>query len=133
MENPFSLKGKTIGQTPNNFTIIKSIIIILVYVSWLRKNLSYFSLLSHTQIISLKGGNTLHSPFYFLLHAQLSLLAVFFSLSDSLLDALSLFSCVSRCCSFFFFFLFSFLICSIPTCFLYTKKNFSRLRLLFLA
>ena len=72
MENLFSFKGKTTGQTPNNFTIIKSITIILMYVSLLMKNLSCFSLLSHTQIISLKGDNNLQSPFYFPLHAQLS-------------------------------------------------------------
>ena len=48
-EKPFLFEGKKItGQTPNNFIIIKSIIIILMYVSWLKKNLSYFSLLSHT-------------------------------------------------------------------------------------
>ena len=41
-------REKTTGQIPNNFTIIKSITIILVYVSRLKKNLSYFSLLSHT-------------------------------------------------------------------------------------
>ena len=58
---PFLLKGKTMGQTLNNFTIIKSITIILVHVSQLKKNLSYFSLLSHTHtlIISFKGSNTL--------------------------------------------------------------------------
>ena len=65
VENPFSLKGKTMGQTLNNFTIIKSITIILMYASWLKKkNLCYFSLLSHTQIIFLKGDN----PFSFLFH-----------------------------------------------------------------
>ena len=65
MENPLVFKGKTIRQTQNNLTIIKSIIIILVYGSWLKKNLSCFSLLNthtHTLIISLKGGNTLLSP-----------------------------------------------------------------------
>ena len=36
------------GQTLNNFTIIKSITIILVYVSGLKKNLCCFSLLLHT-------------------------------------------------------------------------------------
>ena len=65
MENPFSLSlmGKTMGQTPNNFTIIKLITIIFVYVSQLKKkkNLSYFSLLSHMQIICLQGNN----PFFF--------------------------------------------------------------------
>ena len=47
---PFLLKGKkkTMGQTSNNFTIIKPITIIFVYVSRLKKNLSYFSLLTHT-------------------------------------------------------------------------------------
>ena len=45
----FLLEGK---KTRENlqicFTIIKSITIFLVYVSWLKKNFSYFSLLSHT-------------------------------------------------------------------------------------
>ena len=62
VENYFSLKEKTIGQISNNFTIVKSITIIIVYVSRLKKNLSYFSLLSHTLIIYFKGGNTLLSP-----------------------------------------------------------------------
>ena len=44
-----------------------------MYISRLNKNISYFSLFSHTQIISLKGGNTLLSHFYFLLPTQLSL------------------------------------------------------------
>ena len=67
MENPFSLslKRKTTGQTPNNFTIIKSITIIFVYISQLKKKkyLSYFSLLSHMQIIFLHGDD----PFFFYL------------------------------------------------------------------
>ena len=69
MENPFSLKGKTTGQISNNFTIIKSITIILVYASRLKKKkiLSYFSLLQHTQIIFLKGDN-LFSLFFNMLH-----------------------------------------------------------------
>ena len=48
VENPFSLKGNTTGQISNQFTIIKSITIIFVYISKLKKNLSYFFLLSHT-------------------------------------------------------------------------------------
>ena len=54
------------GQTPNNFTINKSITIILVHVSQLKKNLSYFSLLSHTHklIISFKVSNTLLSSLW---------------------------------------------------------------------
>ena len=42
------------GQTPNNFTIIKSITIILVYVSRLKKNLSlffFFCSLTHTNYL----------------------------------------------------------------------------------
>ena len=66
MENPFSLKGKIMEETQNQFTIIKSITIILMYVSRLKKNLFYFSLLLHTLIISFKDGNTLLSYFYFL-------------------------------------------------------------------
>ena len=64
MENSFFSKRKIMGQTPNNFTIIKSITIILVYASWLKKknkNLFYFSLLSQTHIFFLKGNN----PFIF--------------------------------------------------------------------
>ena len=61
-----SLKGKkTTVQVSNNFTIIKSITIILVYVSRLKKNLSYFFFAhthTHTLIISFKGNNTLLSP-----------------------------------------------------------------------
>ena len=73
MENPFSLKGKT----PNNFTIIKSITIILVYVSWLKKNLSYFSLLSHT-----------HTNYLFQRqqHFALSSLAIFSKATNPLLS-----------------------------------------------
>ena len=61
----FLLKRKNHGTNSNQFTIIKSIIIILVYVSRLKKNLSYSSLLSHTLISSLKDSNTLLSPLYF--------------------------------------------------------------------
>ena len=62
MENPFFWNEKTMQQIPNNFTIIKSITIILVYVLQLKKNLSFFSLLSHTLIISFKDNNILLSP-----------------------------------------------------------------------
>ena len=112
VENPFFLKGKTTRQTSNNFTIIRSITIIRVYVSRLKKNFSYFSLLSrthtHTQIISFKGGNTLLSPFYFLLHAQLSHGCLLFSLSGSLLVALSSFSFL---CSLLFFCSYTYSLC----------------------
>ena len=78
MENPLSLKGKTTRQTPNNFTMIKSITIIFVYVSRLKK--IYFIFLcfhTHTLIISFKGGKLLLSPFYFF-SPRTFLLAVFF-------------------------------------------------------
>ena len=76
-----------------NSLFIKSITIILVYVSRLKKNLPCISLLSHTLIIFLKCGNTLLSPFYFLLHALLSLVCILFS------------KWLTLGCSFFFFFL----------------------------
>ena len=79
VENLFSLKGKTTRETPNNFTIIKSITIILAYVSRLQKKYLLFSLFSHTLIIFIKSNNTLLSHFYFLLHAQLSLDYLLFS------------------------------------------------------
>ena len=107
MENFFFFKRKTTGQIPNNFTIIKSITIILVYVSWLKKKSLLFSLLSHTLIIFLKDGNTLLSPFYFLFHAQLYFLTIFFSSSFS----------------FFSFFLFSFFSCAAPFSFFFTMQH----------
>ena len=58
MENPFSLKGKTTGETPNNFTIIKSITIILVYVSRRKKNLLVF-LCSQTHSLCVSKAATL--------------------------------------------------------------------------
>ena len=64
MENPFSLslKRKTTGQTPNNFTIIKSITIIFVYISQLKKkNISLIFLCSHTCKLSLSKATILFS------------------------------------------------------------------------
>ena len=55
MENHFSLKGKTTKQISNNFTIIKSITIILIYVSRLKKNLLFFFALTHTNYLSQKA------------------------------------------------------------------------------
>ena len=55
------------------------------------KSLLFF-LLSHILIISLKDGNSLLSPFYFLLHAQLSLGCLFLSKPLSL-AAFSFFLC----------------------------------------
>ena len=53
MENPFSLKGKITRQTLNNFTIIKSITIVFVYVSRLKKKISHvFFALTHINYLS---------------------------------------------------------------------------------
>ena len=115
-------------QIPSNFTIIKSITIILVYISRLKKNFSYYyyffcshihsfcvsrlkknllvSLCSliHTLIISLKGGNTLLPPFYyfFIPCTTLSWLSSF-SLNGSLLVALL----ILLCSFLFLYFLFN--------------------------
>ena len=119
MENPFSLKGKITGQTLNNFTIIKSITIIVVYVSRLKKILSYSSLLSNTHKLSVSKVAILCTllSIFFSTHSSLSLLAIFFSLSGSLLATFSFFLCHLVALLLFFF-----SICSAPTCFLYTKK-----------
>ena len=66
------------GQTPNNSTIIKSITIIIVYVSQLKKNLFCFSLLSHTHYLSLSKVATLCFLFFILFSTHSSLLAVYF-------------------------------------------------------
>ena len=50
--NPFLLKGKMTRQISNNFTIIKLITIILVYVSRLKKKISLIFLFSHTHKLS---------------------------------------------------------------------------------
>ena len=78
MKNHFSLKGKKekgkiTRQTLNNFTIIKSITIILVYVSQLKKKIYiyiylFFFLLSHTQIIFLKRQQSLFFAFFTMRH-----------------------------------------------------------------
>ena len=52
VENPFFLKGKTMRKTLNNFTSIKSITIILVYVSRLKKISLVFLTLTHTNYFS---------------------------------------------------------------------------------
>ena len=72
-EKPFLLEGKTMRQTPNNFTIIKSITISLVYVSRLKKNLSFFVTLTHTNYLSQRQQ---HFTLFSLLHSFL--LVVFF-------------------------------------------------------
>ena len=87
----FLLEGKTTGQTPNNFTIIKSITIILVYVSWLNKNFSCFSLLSHTNYLSQKRQHFALSFLFSSPRTALSWLSSF-SLNSSLLATLSSFS-----------------------------------------
>ena len=80
VENPFFLKGKTTGQISNNFTIIKSITIIFCEcLTTKEKSFLFFFALSHTLIISLKGGNPfslfnmrLLVPFFFFLFSVCS-------------------------------------------------------------
>ena len=81
MENPFSLKGKITGQTLNNFTIIKSIKIIVVYVSRLKRILSYSSLLSNTHKLSVSKVAILCTllSIFFSTHSSLSLSYLLFS------------------------------------------------------
>ena len=63
VENPFSLKGKITRQTLNQFHYSQiNYNISCVYLMAKKKNLSYFSLLSHTLIIYLEGDNALLSP-----------------------------------------------------------------------
>ena len=97
------------GQTLNRFTIIKSITIILMYVPQLKKNLSYFSLLTHTHTHTHTHTNYLsqrqqHFTLSFLFssaHTTFSWLS-FLSLSGFLLAALSfLFYSNPYCCTLF--------------------------------
>ena len=74
VENPFSLKGKIIGQTPNNFTIIKLITIIFVYVSRLKKISLVFFALTHTNYLFQRQQ---HFLFFFSTHNSLSWLSSF--------------------------------------------------------
>ena len=91
MENPFSLKEKTTGQTSNNFTIIKSITIIIVYFSRLQeKTFLFFFTLTHTT--QRRQRFALSFLFFFSTHSSLSWLSSF-SLSGSLLAALSFLLC----------------------------------------
>ena len=93
-ENPFSLKEKIMGQTLNRFTIIKSITIILMYVPRLKKNLSYFSLLTHTHThthtnyLSQRQQHFTLSFLFSSAHTTFSWLS-FLSISGFLLAALS--------------------------------------------
>ena len=94
VKNIFSLKGKTMGETHNQFTIIKSIIIILVYVSRLKKNLSYFFFaFTHTNYLSQRRQ---HFALFFLFSSPCTALSLscLLSLSSFLLAALSIHLCV---------------------------------------
>ena len=70
MENIFFLKGKIIGQTSNQFTIIK-FKRFNVCLMTKENNLLLFTL-SHANYLS-QMWQTFLSSLYFLLHAQLSL------------------------------------------------------------
>ena len=109
MENPFSLKGKIIGQALNNFTIIKSIKIILVYVSQLKK-ISFiflgFHTHTHTNYLFQRWRHFTLSFLFFSPRTALSQQSSF-SLSGSLLAALSSFSFL---CSFLFLYSCTYLV-----------------------
>ena len=93
VENHFSLKGKTTGQTLNNFTIIKSITIIIVYVSRLNnKSLLFFFTLAHTNYFSQRQQHFVFSFLFSFPCTTLSWLSSF-SLSGSHLAALSILLC----------------------------------------
>ena len=79
MENSFFLKEKIMGQTLNNFTIIKLITIIYVYVSWLKKKISLvFYTLTHTNYLSQRQQHFALSSLYSSSRIALSLLAISF-------------------------------------------------------
>ena len=96
------------GQTPNQFTIYQINYNNSCVCLTVKEKIYIYILLSHTLIISLKDSNTLLSPFYFLLHAQLSLGCLLFSkqltlvcsLSFFLYDFLFLCSCTYSLCVF---------------------------------
>ena len=100
MKNHFSLKGKKekgkiTRQTLNNFTIIKSITIILMYVSQLKKKIYiyiffFFLFYCHTHKLSFLKGNNPFSLLFLLCgthlfftvrHLLFPLLVVFCSLA----------------------------------------------------
>ena len=116
MENPFSLKGKTMGQTLNNFTIVKLITIILVCVSQLKKiSLIFLCSLTHTNYLSQRWQ---HFVLFFLFSSPCIVLSLgYFPFSKQFSLGCSLFFLCVTLLQFF-----SFLICGTPTCFLYTKK-----------
>ena len=93
VENPFSLKGKITRQTLNNFTIIKSITIVLVHVSRLKKKISHvFFALTHANYLSQRRQHFALSFLFSSSRTALSWLSSL-SLSGSLLAALSFFLC----------------------------------------
>ena len=91
IENPFSLKEKITGQTPNQFTIYQINYNNACVCFMIKEKSLLFFFTTHTLIISLKSSNTLLFPFYFLLHAQLSLGCLLFSKQLTLGCSLSLF------------------------------------------
>ena len=78
MENLFSLKEKIKEQTLNNFTIIKSITIILVYASRLKKKKknSIIFLCSHKHKLSFSNATILFSFLFSLCGTHLFLFTV---------------------------------------------------------
>ena len=93
MENLFSLKGKITGQTLNNFTIIKSITIIIMYVSRLKENFSCFSLLSYNTNYLFQRRQHFTLFFFFFSTYSFFLVVFFFSKRLPLGCSLSFFLC----------------------------------------
>ena len=65
MENPFSLKGKTKRQTPNNFTIYQiNYNNSFVYLTAKEKSLFFFFFCSHTHSLCVSKAATLYSVLF---------------------------------------------------------------------
>ena len=82
MKTLFSLERKATRQILNNFTILKSIIVTLVYASWPKKKISLIIIIiiiiifgSHTLLSQMQQHFALFS--YFFLHTALSWLSSF--------------------------------------------------------
>ena len=92
MKTLFSLERKATRQILNNFTILKSIIVTLVYASWLKKKISLIIIIiiiifgSHTLLSQMQQHFALFSLFF---SPHSSFLAIFFSICSSFLATLS--------------------------------------------
>ena len=92
------IRKKTMGQIPNNFIIIKSIVINLVYVSWLKK-ISLFLFYSNTLFFSHKQQHFALSSLYSSPHTSLSWLFSYNQMAEqpqlNLFSLFFIFLCIS--------------------------------------